>query len=305
MHFHLAFYQLSKIMRRMMKQLYLNVDSKSGAWELIRDISETLQEFHVQLPRHLQFITAESSVKTTNDGILRNQAVFLNLLYNHISILCCRPLLVQPGASSTSDALTRRRWAYCREIAQYSSNRIAGNIEEAQKGGHLARMLYSVCGLWLYACEVQALRAIVSPPNSAETQEATRTMNKFLAFFTHSDRPSPHTPQMMAILKECMRIVKRISSDGASNASEDTIVVVSQPPIEEPVQSTEPVVNDQIFSFSPTALYEFLDQDCFPALAMDDIMAYNSMSTVWGGLPERADEDKYPGVFETIGEDSR
>jgi hypothetical protein len=196
--FHLEFYKLCRIMRQMMKQLYLCTKS-DGSWEIIRDLTEKLEEFYILLPSHLQLPTT----------VLRNQAVFLNLLYNHMNMICVRPILTR----ANSDALTHRRWLYCRNIAQTASKAVAINMEEAQKCGHLARNIFSLSGLYLYACEVEALRAIASPRNSEDAIEGARNLNKFLEFFTHSSRPSPHTPQMMAIMKECIRVVKKISEE--------------------------------------------------------------------------------------------
>jgi hypothetical protein len=269
MHFHLAFYRLSQIMHQMMKRLYLNVDPKSDTWETIRSITESLQEFYLMLPKHLQSSTDENVSEVNN--VLRNQCVFLNFLFNHINIVCCRPLLVQRGTESVSDALAQHRWAYCREIAQAASNRIAAKINEGENSGHIVRMLCLVSGIWMNAAEVQALQVIVSPIGSRETSEAMRTLNELLSFLTNTSRPSPLSIRMMTILKECIRVVTRIQGertmDGAtgmtmvSNVSE----LASQP--EQPCLAGE--INNLA---SAEALCEFLNHDPFLSLAMDDMI---------------------------------
>jgi hypothetical protein len=287
-HFHVAFYRLSQIMRQMMNVLYLSLDSKRGTWEIIRDICESLQEFQVLLPSHLQMATKE--VNDTNDSnkldVLRSQAVFLTLLFNHINVICCRPLFVQAAASSSQDALSRRRWEYCREIAENAANWIAAHIDEGQKCGHLARMLYSVSGLWLYACEVQALRAIVFPSGSAETEEASLVLNKFLTLFTHSSRPSPHNPQMTAVLKECIRVVMHINNQRKAENLEG-VSVVAQPHSDSSSRREEAAQNHPNILSEDTLLNQFLEGQGLN-LAMDELIwsPEKSMSTVWGWLED-------------------
>jgi hypothetical protein len=279
MHFHLAFYKLGQIMHLIMKNLYLNVDSKLETWETIRSVTESLQELYVLSPKHLQ-MPAERSNRC--DDILYNQAVFFNLIFSHINIICCRPLLVQ--RQSDTDAIAQRRWAYCREIAQTASNRIAANINDGQKCGHLARMLYSVSGLWLNATEVQALQAIMSPKDSPMANEAMQAPNKFLTLFTHSSRPSPQTAQMMSIVKDCIRVVVRINSERNSDGTGEPGMVALSSRLH---QETD--IDGPVNSFSSAdALNDFLNHDPFLNLPMDDMiwMPENSMSSIWGNVSE-------------------
>jgi hypothetical protein len=278
MHFHLAFYQLSQIMHQMMKSLYLNVDSKNETWETIRSITEGLQEMHVLLPKHLQ-----APYRSGHNEILQNQAVFFDLVFSHINIVCCRPLLVQ--RQSDSDAVAQRRWSYCREIAQNAANRIAANIEDAQKCGHLARMLYSVSGLWLNATEVQALQAIVSPRDGPMSNEAIQALNQFLALFTHNPRPSPQTAQMMAIVKDCIRVVMRINSERHSENSMEPGAGNSGSHLDGPNTEVAGQVNNLS---SVDALNDFLNHGPFLSLPMDDMiwMPENPMVSGWGNINE-------------------
>jgi hypothetical protein len=262
-----------------MKNLYLNVHSKLETWETIRSVTENLQELYVLLPKHLQ-LPADRSNRC--DDILYNQAVFFNLIFSHINIICCRPLLVQ--RQSNADAIAQRRWVYCREIAQTASNRIAANINDGQECGHLARMLYSVSGLWLNATEVQALQAIMSPKDSPMANDAMQSLNQFLALFTHSSRPSPQTAQMMSIVKDCIRVVVRINSERNSDGTGEPGMVASSSRLD-----PQPDIDGQVNNLSSAdALNEFLNHDPFVNFPMDDIiwMPQNSMSSVWGNVSE-------------------
>jgi hypothetical protein len=256
-------------MHQMMKRLYLNVDSKSDTWETIRSITESFQEFYVLLPKHLQLSTDDSPSDVNN--VLKNQRVFLNFLFNHINIVCCRPLLVQRGTDSVSDALTQRRWAYCREISQVASNRIAAKINEGEKSGHIVRMLCLVSGIWMNAAEVQALQAIVSPHGSRETEEAMRTLDGLLSFLTNTGRPSPLSVRMMSILKECIRVVTRIQGERTMDGATGMAVV---PNVSETAsQAEQPCLAGEINNLaSAEALSEFLNHDPFLSLAMDDMI---------------------------------
>jgi len=90
MDFHLAFYKLCRITHRMMKRLYLNVESKFDTWETIRSITEQLQEFRVSLPKHLRI----EHVREDQDDIICRQAIFLDFFISHILNISCRPLFI-------------------------------------------------------------------------------------------------------------------------------------------------------------------------------------------------------------------
>jgi hypothetical protein len=288
--FHIAYYRLSRIVHQMMKRLYLNVDSKFDAWETIRNMTERLQEYHVLLPKHLR--DPYNPDTTMQNEIITSQAIFLNFYFNHINIICCRPLLVerQPNSSGTQDALGQRRWQYSRDIAQNAANHISQNMNDGLKCGHLARMLFSVSGLWLNAAEVLALQALTSPKESPEEKNAMRDLNKFLTFFTFTNRPAPQTARSTTILKELIRVVVRINNEGQTGEKENEMVSNSEGG--GLTEVLDPMLGLGMSDVSSAELLsDFLNHDPFPTLAMDDMIwvPENTISSVWGNLGEWKD----------------
>jgi hypothetical protein len=263
MDFHLALYQLSQLMHQLMDDLYLSFDPGVGMWEKIRNLTETLQDFYVALPKHLQMPPEIPENTTEEQRVIYQQAVFLNTLFCHFNILCCRPLLVQPRSDAAFDARSQRRWEYCRDIAQEAANRLDALLVHAQRCGHMGSMLYAVSGVWLNACEINALQVITSPLDSTAATEAMQSMQKILDSVTHSSRPSTSHPQMMAILKSCIRLVARINAERNSETmTEDDELGMENQAAEVSLQSI----------LSVDALNDFLINDPFVNIAMDDLI---------------------------------
>jgi hypothetical protein len=164
-------------------------------------------------------------------------------------------------------------------------------MDYRHKCGFLARMLFSASGVFLTAAEVLALHAIVAPKDSAGANEAWKNLNKLLALFVYSDRAGPFTAQAMSILQDLIRLVVRINEERKSGCAKSIppspklgaggdlgTVTGESVPIEEDLFPTE-LLND------------FLNQDPFPNLAMDDMiwMPEKSMSSVWGNMGEWRD----------------
>jgi len=260
MDFHLALYQLSQLMHQLMNGLYLSFDPGVAMWEKIRNLTETLQDFYVALPKHLQIPPDVPQAITDEQRIMYQQAVFLNILFCHISILCCRPILVQPRSDTSFDARSHRRWEYCRDIAQEAANRLVTLIEHAQRCGHMGSMLYAVSGVWLNACEINALKAITSPPETSSATEAMQSMQKILDHVTNSSRPSTSHPQMMSILKSCICLVTRIVAERNSETTTE----------DDGMENPSEVSLQSILSVD--ALNDFLINDPFVNIAMDDLI---------------------------------
>jgi hypothetical protein len=286
MDFHLAFYKLCRITHRMMKRLYLNVESKFDTWETIRSITEQLQEFRVSLPKHLRI----EHVREDQDDIICRQAIFLDFFISHILNIACRPLLVHRQATSVGPAVAQHRRTYCQDVAVTASNHLASMMDYRHRCGFLARMLFSASGIFLTAAEVLALHAIVSPKDSPASDEAYKNLNKLLALFVYSDRAGPFTAQSMSILQDLIRLVVRINEQRKS--------MKSIPP--SPTQRLDrlnelgEVDEDNVVAeslFSEGLLNDFLNTDPFPSLAMDDMiwMPEKSMSSVWGNMGEWKD----------------
>ena len=286
MDFHLALYKLCQITHRMMKRLYLNVESKFDTWETIRSITESLQEFRVSLPKHLRFETLESQ-----DDVIQRQAIFLDMFISHTLNICCRPLLVHRQGTTVSPAVAQHRRNYCQDVAVTASNHLASIMDYRHKCGFLARMLFSASGIFLTAAEVLALHAIVAPKDSHGANEAWKNINKLLALFVYSDRAGPFTAQSMSILQDLIRLVVRINEERKSGCQATTTKIIPPSPQTTRPESEMPVqaVDDELF---PTELLnDFLNQDPFPTLAMDDMiwMPEKSMSSVWGNIGEWKD----------------
>jgi len=271
MDFHLAYYKLCRITHKMMKRLYLNVESKFDTWETIRSITESLQEFRVSLPKHLRIEFLEGQ-----KDVIQRQAIFLDLFISHTLNICCRPLLVHRQADSVSLPVAQHRRTYCRDVAVTASNHLADVMDYRHKCGFLARMLFSASGIFLTAAEVLALHAILAPKGSAEENQALKNINKLLSLFVNSDRAGPFTAQNMSLLQDLIRLVVRINEERKSGCQK------SIPPTPDlPAEDT----------FPSDLLNDFLNQDPFPSLAMDDMiwMPENSMSSVWGNIGEWKD----------------
>lgn len=286
MEFHLAFYKLCRITHRMMKQLYLNVESKFDTWETIRSMTESLQEFRVSLPKHLRFEYLESQ-----GDLIQRQAIFLDLFISHTLNICCRPLLVHRQATSVSPAVAQHRRNYCQDVAVTASNHLATVIDYRHRCGFLARMLFSASGIFLTAAEVLALHAIVAPKGSEGSNEALKNINKLLGLFVYSDRAGPFTAQSMSILQDLVRLVVRINEERKSSYCQSKINLPS-PMTSATTKSEVPVQvlkEDEVFPSD--LLNDFLNQDPFPTLAMDDMiwMPEKSMSSVWGNIGEWED----------------
>jgi Fungal specific transcription factor domain len=282
MDFHLAYYKLCRITHRMMKRLYLNVESKFDTWETIRSITESLQEFRVSLPRHLRIDYVESQ-----DDVIQRQAIFLDMFISHTLNICCRPLLVHRQATSVSPEVALHRRNYCQDVAVTASNHLASIMDYRHRCGFLARMLFSASGIFLTAAEVLALHAIVAPKDSPGANEAWKNINKLLALFVYSDRAGPFTAQSMSILQDLVRLVVRINEERKSGCQAKSI-----PPSPLTTKESEippPSEDDELFPSE--LLNDFLNQDPFPSLAMDDMiwMPEKSMSSVWGNIGEWKD----------------
>jgi hypothetical protein len=274
----------------MMKRLYLNVESKFDTWETIRSITESLQEFRVSLPKHLRFENLESQ-----DDVIQRQAIFLDIFISHTLNICCRPLLVHRQATSVSPAVAQHRRNYCQDVAVTASNHLAAIMDYRHKCGFLARMLFSASGVFLTAAEVLALHAIVAPKDSPGGIEAWKNINKLLALFVYSDRAGPFTAQSMSILQDLIRLVVRINEERKSGCNNGAAKLVTVPPSPTGMTASTEVmqpsvgVDEELF---PTELLnDFLAQDPFPTLAMDDMiwMPEKSMSSVWGNIGEWKD----------------
>jgi hypothetical protein len=91
----------------------------------------------------------------------------------------------------------------------------------------------------------------------------------------------------MSILQDLVRLVVRINEERKSGCTNKSI-----PPSPTTAAMTEvdpPLEDDSLF---PTELLnDFLNQDPFPTLAMDDMiwMPEKSMSSVWGNIGEWKD----------------
>src|SRR5437762_2474068 len=282
MDFHLAFYKLCQITHRMMKRLYLNVELTFDTWETIRSITESLQEFRVSLPKHLRFENLESQ-----DDVIQRQAIFLDMFISHTLNICCRPLLVHRQATTVSPAVAQHRRNYCQDVAVTASNHLASIMDYRHKCGFLARMLFSASGIFLTAAEVLALHAIVAPKDSPGANEAWKNINKLLALFVYSDRAGPFTAQSMSILQDLVRLVVRINEERKSGCAAAKSIPPS-PKLGELGVGEGPIVEDL---FPSELLNDFLNQDPFPNLAMDDMiwMPEKSMSSVWGNMGEWRD----------------
>src|SRR5271169_2325199 len=289
MDFHLAYYKLCRITHRMMKRLYLNVELKFDTWETIRSITESLQEFRVSLPKHLRFENLESQ-----DDVIQRQAIFLDMFISHTLNICCRPLLVHRQATTVSPAVAQHRRNYCQDVAVTASNHLASIMDYRHKCGFLARMLFSASGIFLTAAEVLALHAIIAPKDSPGANEAWKNINKLLALFVYSDRAGPFTAQSMSILQDLVRLVVRINEERKSGCVQNSITKNISPSPQTTTTRHESempthLVDDDLF---PTELLnDFLNQDPFPTLAMDDMiwMPEKSMSSVWGNIGEWKD----------------
>ena len=281
MDFHLAYYKLCRITHRMMKRLYLNVESKFDTWETIRSITESLQEFRVSLPKHLRIEFLESQ-----DDVIQRQAIFLDLFISHTLNICCRPLLVHRQATSVTPAVAQHRRAYCQDVAVTASNHLAAVMDYRHKCGFLARMLFSASGVFLTAAEVLALHAIVAPKDSPGANEAWKNINKLLALFVYSDRAGPFTAQAMSILQDLIRLVVRINEERKSGCQAKSI---PSSPLTQSKLDEDGLADEDLFPSE--LLNDFLNQDPFPTLAMDDMiwMPEKSMSSVWGNIGEWKD----------------
>ena len=270
----------------MMKRLYLNVESKFDTWETIRNITEQLQEFRVSLPRHLRIESVESNQAESNI-VIQRQAIFLDLFISHTLNICCRPLLVHRQSNHVSPAVAQHRRNYCQDVAVTASNHLASVMDYRHKCGFLARMLFSASGVFLTAAEVLALHAIVAPKDSAGANEAWKNINKLLALFVYSDRAGPFTAQAMSILQDLVRLVVRINEERKSGCAAAKSIPPS-PKLGELGVGEGPIGEDL---FPSELLNDFLNQDPFPNLAMDDMiwMPEKSMSSVWGNMGEWRD----------------
>jgi len=280
MDFHLAFYKLCRITHRMMKRLYLNVESEFDTWETIRSITEDLQEFRISLPKHLRFEYLEQQ-----DDVIQRQTIVLDMFISHTLNICCRPLLVHRQATTVSPAVAQHRRNYCQDVAVRTSNHLAEIMDYRHRCGFLARMLFSTSGIYLTAAEVLALHAILAPKGSPAAIEAWKNLNKVLGVFVYSDRAGPFTSQAMSILQDLIRLVVRINQERKSGPQTKSVPSSPQTESDVPVQ----VVDDELF---PTELLnDFLNQDPFPTLAMDDMIwvPEKSMSSVWGDIGEWKD----------------
>ena len=163
-------------------------------------------------------------------------------------------------------------------------------MDYRHKCGFLARMLFSASGIFLTAAEVLALHAIVAPKDSPGANEAWKNINKLLALFVYSDRAGPFTAQSMSILQDLVRLVVRINEERKSGCAAAKSIPPSPLALKE--TSTEvPVGVDGEDLFPTELLNDFLNQDPFPTLAMDDMiwMPEKSMSSVWGNIGEWKD----------------
>jgi hypothetical protein len=280
MDFHLAYYKLSRITHRMMKRLYLNVESKFDTWETIRSITESLQEFRVSLPKHLQIEHLDAQ-----DEVIQRQAIFLDLFISHTLNICCRPLLVHGQSSTVSQTIAQYRRAYCQDVAVTASNHLASFVDYRHQCGFLARMLFSASGIFLTAAEILALHAIVSPKDSPAANEAYKNLNKFLSLFVYSERAGPFTAQSISVLKDLVRLVVRINEERQSGCQSKSV----PPSPQTETEAGDPVFEDSLFPSE--LLNDFLNQDPFPTWAMDDMiwMPEKSMSSVWGNIGEWKD----------------
>jgi len=155
-------------------------------------------------------------------------------------------------------------------------------------------MLFSASGIFLTAAEVLALHAIVAPKDSAGANEAWKNINKLLALFVYSDRAGPFTAQSMSILQDLVRLVVRINEERKSGCAA-AAKSIPPSPLALKETSTEvpsvPGVDGGEDLFPTELLNDFLNQDPFPTLAMDDMiwMPEKSMSSVWGNIGEWKD----------------
>jgi hypothetical protein len=281
MDFHLAYYKLCRITHRMMKRLYLNVEAKFDTWETIRSITESLQEFRVSLPKHLRIENLDAQ-----EDVIQRQSIFLDLFISHTLNICCRPLLVHRQGGSVSPAVAQHRRAYCQDVAVTASNHLATFMDYRHKCGFLARMLFSASGIFLTAAEVLALHAIVSPKDSVAANEAWKNLNQFLSLFVYSDRAGPFTAQSMSILQDLIRLVVRINEERKSGCQSKSIPPSPQTAAK---MDVDLALDDSLFPSE--LLNDFLNQDPFPTLAMDDMIwvPEKSMSSVWGNIGEWKD----------------
>jgi hypothetical protein len=272
---------LCRITHRMMKRLYLNVEAKFDTWETIRSITESLQEFRVSLPKHLRLENLDAQ-----EDVIQRQAIFLDLFISHTLNICCRPLLVHRQGGSVSPAVAQHRRAYCQDVAVTASNHLATFMDYRHKCGFLARMLFSASGIFLTAAEVLALHAIVSPKDSVAANEAWKNLNQFLSLFVYSDRAGPFTAQSMSILQDLIRLVVRINEERKSGCQSKSIPPSPQTAAK---MDVDLALDDSLFPSE--LLNDFLNQDPFPTLAMDDMIwvPEKSMSSVWGNIGEWKD----------------
>jgi hypothetical protein len=265
-------------MHKMMKRLYLKVNSKYDTWDAIRSIVESLREFQLLLPDHLKKENLDAQPE-----IFQQQAIFLDFFFNHALNICCRPLLVRNPNSSVSAAVSQHRRRYCQEVAGTASNRIAIGVDYANKCGFLGAMLFQVAGICVGAAEVLAIQAIALPKESVPATEAYMLLNNLLTFLTSYPRPGPLMDQTLSILQDLVRIVndKRKSVIAPNNGSEShNMLQNSQTPGDNDMVST--IAGDS--TFHQNALEDFLcTLDGFPSLAMNEIVWMPGRTVnIWG-----------------------
>ena len=270
MHFHLAYFQLSQITHQMMRRLYLKATTKYDAWETIRLIMNSVDDFSSALPTQLRMENLERQSE-----IIQRQAVFLDFIFNHTINVCSRPILVRSQPSNVPPSVAQYRRSYCQNLANIASNRIASNMEYRRVCGYFARMLFTVTGIFVTASKVLTYQAIASPKDSPVAKEACRHLNKLLALYSYSSRPGPFTAQSMAIIKALIRTVIRINDERSTESSSSSRAESAHLGIDVDGLEAQPQADSNI----PQDLLD--GNHPFPELVMDDLIWGPEGMSLW------------------------
>jgi hypothetical protein len=268
-------------MHKIMKRLYLNVNSKYDPWQTTVSIIESLREFQISLPDHLR----KEALNSLSNSTFKQQNIYLDFYFNHTLIICCRPLLVHRRGTSTPTAVAKHRRTYSQEIAASACRRIALGVDGARQCGFVAAMLFSVSGVSLNAAEILTLQAIGSPLDSDPAKEAYQLLEKLLKFLKDTPRPGPFTGQTMTVIDDLLHIVRAVNEKRRLRAVESTDNRDSSEILNLRTANRIEDTDTGLYSiFQSSLVKDFLDASLeFPSLAMDELIWMPGISpTIWG-----------------------
>lgn len=199
-------------------------------WDVMKSITEDVEELRQSLPEHLQ---ASHLEQYKSESPWQQQTIFLEILMHYTLILANRPLLAFRERTIEEHDIPESILASRRGAAQQASYRAACGIsamvteERGQILGLTIQLLLSAWGIYSSAAELIALHAITAPFGSEDAKEAYRSLSIMLRHFAGLKERWPSSALTYRILQDLVRIVvAKVEAESRVGSPEPTMSTV-------------------------------------------------------------------------------